>query len=239
LCTTLALPAIHHPNVLAKQAAAIDLLSGGRLVLGVGPGSSARDYALVGQNFDNRWRLLDEAVKVLRSQLHPAAPSFDGEAFSTAEVMTPPPQHDIPIWIGSWGSAAGLRRVARLGDGWLASAYNTTADKLGDDRRLLEAELIRHGKDTAAFPTGLATMWTYVTEDAAERDEKLSMIAAMLNRPQETLATQVLVGPAEDCAAKLNAYAAAGVNEVFIWPLASEIAQLEHFMTSVAPNVLD
>ena len=76
LCTTIAVPAVRHPNVLAKHAAAIDLLSGGRLVLGVGPGSSARDYALVGRDFEQRWKLLDSAVKVLRSQLKQAAPAY-------------------------------------------------------------------------------------------------------------------------------------------------------------------
>jgi alkanesulfonate monooxygenase SsuD/methylene tetrahydromethanopterin reductase-like flavin-dependent oxidoreductase (luciferase family) len=151
--------------------------------------------------------------------------------------MAPAPAHNIPIWIGSWGSEAGLRRVARLGDGWLASAYNTTADKLAQDREILDAELAIQGKDAASFPTSLATMWTYITEDETERDEKLAMIAAMLNRPPEVLAPQILIGPPEECATKLRAYADAGVSEVFIWPLDSATQQLELFMTTVAPKV--
>jgi alkanesulfonate monooxygenase SsuD/methylene tetrahydromethanopterin reductase-like flavin-dependent oxidoreductase (luciferase family) len=238
LCTTIAVPAIRHPNVLAKHAAAIDLLSGGRLVLGVGPGSSARDYALTSRNFDQRWKLLDSAVKVLRSQLKQRAPAHQNDdIFSTGEVMAPAPAHDIPIWIGSWGSEAGLRRVARLGDGWLASAYNTTAKKLAQDRHILDTELARQGKDAGSFPTSLATMWTYITDDRGERDERLAMIATMLNRPPEVLAPQILIGPAEECAAKLRAYAAAGVTEVFIWPVASEREQLERFMAQVTPLV--
>jgi len=238
LCTTVAVPAIRHPNVLAKHAAAIDLLSGGRLILGVGPGSSARDYALVGRDFEQRWKLLDSAVKVLRSQLKRDAPSHESDIFSTGEVMAPCPAHDIPIWIGSWGSEAGLRRVARLGDGWLASAYNTTAEKLTEDRQTLNAELAKQGKDAASFSTSLATMWTYVTDDKAECDEKLAMMATMLNRPPEVLAPQILVGPAVECAEKLRAYEDAGVSEVFIWPLASELRQLERFRTQVAPGLL-
>ena len=50
-------------------------------------------------------------------------------------------------------------------------------------------------------------MWTYVTDDRAERDEKLAMMATMLNRPPEALAPQILIGPADECAAKLRAYA--------------------------------
>jgi alkanesulfonate monooxygenase SsuD/methylene tetrahydromethanopterin reductase-like flavin-dependent oxidoreductase (luciferase family) len=237
LCTTVALPSVRHPNVLAKHAAAIGLLSGGRLVLGVGPGSSARDYALVGRGFDERWPLLDEALRVLRSQLIEGAPPFDGSTFSTGEVILPRPARDIPIWIGSWGSEAGLRRVARLGDGWLASAYNTTPEQLTAGRQILDAELTQRGKDCASFPTALATMWTYVTEDARERDERLAMIATMLNRPPEALSAQILVGPADECAAKLRAYATAGVSEVFIWPLANELEQLKRFIATVVPNV--
>lgn len=237
LCTTIAVPAIRHPNVLAKHAAAIDLLSGGRLILGVGPGSSARDYALVGRDFEQRWKLIDSAVKVLRSQLKQGAPAYESDIFTTGEVMAPAPAHDIPIWIGSWGSGAGLRRVARLGDGWLASAYNTTAEKLTQDHRILDTVLTTQGKDAASFPTSLATMWAYVTDDKAERDEKLAMIATMLNRPPEVLAPQILVGPAEECAAKLRAYATAGVSEVFLWPLANELEQLERFATTVTPLV--
>ena len=127
--------------------------------------------------------------------------------------------------------------MARLGDGWLASAYNTTPAQLMAGRQLLDAELARRDKQPSAFPTALATMWTYVTEDARERDDKLSMIASMLNRPPEVLAGQILVGPAEECAAKLRAYSAAGVNEVFIWPLADDLPQIERFITAVVPHV--
>jgi alkanesulfonate monooxygenase SsuD/methylene tetrahydromethanopterin reductase-like flavin-dependent oxidoreductase (luciferase family) len=237
LCTTIALPSVRHPNVLAKQAAAIDILSGGRFVLGVGPGSSARDYALVGRSFEERWKLLDEAIGVLRSQLQAGGAHFEGNSFSTGEPILPRPVHDVPIWIGSWGSEAGLRRVARSGDGWLASAYNTTPDKLRSDHALLAAELAKHSKKPEAFPTSLATMWTYVTDDAREREQKLGQVAAMLNRPVDALAQQVLIGPADECAAKLTAYAAAGVDQVFIWPLASERQQVERFAATVAPLV--
>ena len=67
LATTVALPVVRGPVALAKGLAAIDLLSGGRLVVGVGPGSSARDYAVVGVPFEERWKRLDEAVQALRA----------------------------------------------------------------------------------------------------------------------------------------------------------------------------
>ena len=63
LATTVAVPVLRGPAATAKILAAIDLLSGGRLMVGLGPGSSARDYELVGLRFEERWKRLDEAVQ--------------------------------------------------------------------------------------------------------------------------------------------------------------------------------
>src|SRR3954454_14495596 len=69
LATTLALAALRGPVPLAKALAALDVLSEGRLIAGVGPGSSERDYRLVGLDFAERWPRFDEAVRVLRALL--------------------------------------------------------------------------------------------------------------------------------------------------------------------------
>src|SRR5215212_765668 len=122
LATTVALPVVRGPVALAKSLAAIDLLSGGRLVVGVGPGSSARDYAVVGIPFEERWKRLDEAVQTLRAFWLGDGPPFRGAFYSTQGVTLEPypaQRPGPPIWIGSWGSEAGLKRVVRLG-GWLA-----------------------------------------------------------------------------------------------------------------------
>ena len=129
LATTVALPVVRGPVATAKTLAAIDRLSDGRLVVAVGPGSSAADYDAVGLDFDERWSRLDEAIAALRSLWRRDAPAFVGRYYSTDGIrLEPRPTRDEgpPIWVGSWGSDAGLRRTARLADGWLASAYNTT-----------------------------------------------------------------------------------------------------------------
>ena len=121
LATTVALPIVRRPVALAKSLAAIDLLSGGRLV-GVGPGSSARDHAAIGISFEERWKRLEEAVLAMRALWLREGSPFKGEFYSTEGVVPEPystQQPGPPIWIGSWGSEAGLRRTARLGDGWL------------------------------------------------------------------------------------------------------------------------
>ena len=77
LATTLTIPVLRGPAATAKWLAAIDLLSEGRLMVGVGPGSSARDYELVGMNFEERWHRLDEAVSA-----HVLREEGDGYAFT-------------------------------------------------------------------------------------------------------------------------------------------------------------
>src|SRR5918994_892550 len=155
VATTVALPVVRGPVALAKSLAAIDLLSGGRLVVGVGPGSSARDYAAVGIAFEERWKRLDEAVQAVRALWDRGAPPFKGEFYSTEGITLEPrpaQRSGPPIWIGSWGSEAGLRRTARLGDGWLASAYNTTPETFADSRRRLGQHLGASAKDPDLFP---------------------------------------------------------------------------------------
>ena len=75
---------------------------------------------------------------------------FTGQFYSTARIdLRPRPAQAAgpPIWIASWGSEAGLRRVARLGDGWLASAYNTTPALFAEALTRLNGYLAGHGKD--------------------------------------------------------------------------------------------
>ena len=153
LATTVAVPVLRGPAATAKILAAIDVLSGGRLLVGVGPGSSARDYELVGVPFEERWKRLDEAVQALRAYWRADDVAFEGAFYSTAGFTlapTPAQRPGPPIWIGSWGSPAGLRRVARLADGWLASGYNTTPELFAQAWADVQAELAARGRDAAS-----------------------------------------------------------------------------------------
>ncbi len=140
--------------------------------------------------------------------------------------------------MGSWGSDAGLRRVARLADGWLASAYNTTPDVFGQALQALRSQLPDHGKDPDTFPNALATMWCYITDDRDEADRALKeRVIPTVHRPEETLRERLPIGPPEFFAEKLSAFAKAGVQRVFIWPVADETRQLERFWNDVRPLV--
>ena len=202
LATTVSLAVLRGPVPLAKALAAIDVLSEGRLVAALGPGSSERDYRILGIPFEERWKRFDEALAVLRALLSgepmPEQPRYYPVPPDVELAPGPRRQGGIPLWIGSWGSRAGLARVARAADGWLASAYNTTPERFADARAALERALEERGREAGrAFPNALATMWTWVSKDRAEGDRVLAdVLAPVLRRDPDELRAQVCVGPA-------------------------------------------
>ena len=242
VATTVALPVVRAPAPMAKAFVAIDRLSGGRLVVGVGPGSSERDYRTMGVPFEERWPRFEEAVRALRALLRPDGPPFVGRFYSTEGMdLRPGPMQNggPPIWLGSWGSDAGLRRVARLADGWLASGYNTTPEAFGDARGRLGELLRSAGADPDRFPNTVATMWLHVTEDRAAADAILDeLLAPTLRRPTDELRERLLVGPAGECAEKLARYRDAGAHRVLVWPVSDELRQLERFHDEVLGRLL-
>jgi alkanesulfonate monooxygenase SsuD/methylene tetrahydromethanopterin reductase-like flavin-dependent oxidoreductase (luciferase family) len=242
LATTLSLPVMRGPVPLAKALAAIDILSEGRLVAAVGPGSSKRDYDAVGVAFDDRWKRFDEALVVLRALLEREQAPENARYYllpADLELAPGPAQRGgIPLWIGSWGSKAGLARVARSGDGWLASAYNTTPERFRAARARLARALADRGRGGEGFPNALATMWTWVSNDRAEGDRVLAeVLAPVLNRDPDELREQVCIGPVEHCAELLSRYAEAGCERVYLWPLSDERRQLELVAGEIAPLI--
>ena len=237
LSTSVTLVAVRRPVVVAKMLGAISLLSGGRLIASVGPGSLQLDYQGMDVPYEERWKRLDDGIRMLRALW--AGDEYAGKFYSTLGVPMEPRPPLTPIWIGSWGSDAGLRRVARLGDGWMASAYNTTPERFAAAMAQLNGLLTAAGKDASSFPNTLATMWCYITEDRAETDTVLrDVIAKVVRHPQEQLRERLLVGSAEEAARKVRAFAEAGVQRLLIWPVRDEIRQIETFMSKVLPLVV-
>jgi hypothetical protein len=96
-----------------------------------------------------------------------------------------------------WVSAAGMRRVARLGDGWLASAYNITPPGYAAASALLREELAAAGRPAGGFPRALVTMRAWATEDRAGADRVIThRLAPRLRRDPATLRGWVCIGPA-------------------------------------------
>jgi probable F420-dependent oxidoreductase len=122
LGTNILLAALRRPVVLAKTAATLDVLSGGRLDLGVGVGWQREEYDAAGLDFGGRGALLDETLAVCQTLWREQRASFDGDAlhFDGIHQMPKPTQaNGVPIWVSGTVNARVLRRLARFGSGWI------------------------------------------------------------------------------------------------------------------------
>jgi probable F420-dependent oxidoreductase len=213
-----------HPVLAAKMLATIDVLSGGRLIVGVGVGWLREEFRALGApDFDRRGAASDEILSIFKTLWTQCPASFSGEFFRfdalrclPAPVQKPHP----PIWIGGHSRAA-LRRVARHGDGWHPVGANPAAmlapaemrGLLDELRRLMEAE----GRD----PRTLTIAYKAPIYDAAAAGER---------RPFSGSTEQVL----ED----IRTYAALGVSELIFDfrsdDAAASLERMERFAPIIA-----
>ena len=126
LTTSVLVLGYHHPLEIAKRYGTLDLLSGGRLVLGVGVGSLAAEFALMGAPFDDRGARAEEAIVALRASLSTTRPQFHGDYYAYEGVAVQPcaVQTPVPIWVGG-RTLRSLRRAVRLADGWMPFGLST------------------------------------------------------------------------------------------------------------------
>jgi alkanesulfonate monooxygenase SsuD/methylene tetrahydromethanopterin reductase-like flavin-dependent oxidoreductase (luciferase family) len=127
---------LHHPLRVAEDAAVADLISGRRLVLGVGQGYAEDEFAAFGADRRHPGSLLEEGVALLRQAWSPGSFDFEGTHWSYSGLaVTPTPDRPIPIYVGGV-TPAGLRRAARLGDAVIV--YCAKPDELRARRELLD-----------------------------------------------------------------------------------------------------
>ena len=137
-------------GVIAKQAAQADLLSGGRLRLGIGVGWNHVEYEALAQDWKTRGARQAEQVEVLRRLWSEDLVTFNGRfhALKEVNIVPPPIQRPIPIWLGG-SSDAVVIRAARLGDGWMP--IMAPDEKAEQKLVLLRGEMKKHGRDPARF----------------------------------------------------------------------------------------
>jgi probable F420-dependent oxidoreductase len=136
--------------LVAKQAAELDLLSGGRLRLGVGSGWNWVEYESLGVSYRQRGRRLDEQVELLRRLWREPLVRFEGRFHKVDRAgIAPQPRADLPIWFGGFSEPA-FRRAARTGDGFL---HGTSPTRIEGFQRRLQKLLAEEGRDPAGFGT--------------------------------------------------------------------------------------
>jgi len=143
--------------LVAKQAAGVDVLSGGRLQLNLSVGWNRLEYDSLGQEFGNRGQRMAEQVRLMRRLWTEEALSFQGRFHNidNAGINPQPVQRPIPIWMAGYAEAA-LRRVAKLADGWIPQTSRGTPGaqerSMAQTIAILRRYATEAGRDAGAFP---------------------------------------------------------------------------------------
>jgi len=116
----------HHPLAIAKRYGTLDVVTGGRVILGVGVGSLREEFELLGAPFDDRGARADDAMRALRSALSQPEPEYHGTYVDFDGFLVDPSavQPHMPMWVGG-RTFRSLRRAVELGDGWAPFALRT------------------------------------------------------------------------------------------------------------------
>ncbi len=172
LATTIVQVPLYHPVALAEELATLDILTRGRLVVGVGAGYRSDEFAAFGIDFDERFRMFDEGLRLIKMLWTQDVVDFEGRYWSLTEAKThirPWQQPHPPVWIGAM-TESGVRRSARLGDGWPV----TPETKIPDMIRLMslyEDERARLGLSRVKHPLRREIVPGPTTEAAFDRFE--------------------------------------------------------------------
>ena len=169
LATSVLVLGYQHPLAIAKRYGTLDRLSGGRVVLGVGVGSSATEFEVLGASFADRGARADDAIAALRAAWGTTRPDYDGAFYRFSSLRVEPcgVQPRVPIWVGG-RTARSLRRALELGDGWMPFALSRNEIATMLDGRSLPPD----------FEVVLATPRLDPTGDPARCAHKLAALRA-------------------------------------------------------------
>jgi probable F420-dependent oxidoreductase len=166
LGTAVVVAPLHSPAVLAKRAATIDRLSGGRVRLGLGIGWQREEYAAVGAPFTGRGKRLEECVHAMRALWQEGPATFHGEttSFDAVHLVPKPLGNAVPIILGGHSDAA-VRRAGRIADGWFP--FTLSPEELERQTALLRAGAEEAGRDPDDVEI---TVWPGRCDPMRERD---------------------------------------------------------------------
>jgi probable F420-dependent oxidoreductase len=170
--------------LVAKQAAQVDLLTRGRLRLGVGIGWNVPEYEGLGADFATRGRRIDEQIEVLRLLWTQPSITFTGadHVLSGVGIAPPPIQRPIPVWIAAERATRAFERVGRLGDGWMA--MGPPGEDAARAVKIIRAAAESVGRDPAAIGIEASVNFT---------DGDLTRVAAEIAGWRELGATHITI----------------------------------------------
>jgi alkanesulfonate monooxygenase SsuD/methylene tetrahydromethanopterin reductase-like flavin-dependent oxidoreductase (luciferase family) len=194
---------LRQPAAVAKQAAALQFLSSGRLILGLGVGSHPGEYEAAGVDFSTRGIALDQGMETLRRCWQPP------EAAGPYRQVPSPAA--IPLWIGG-SSAPAIKRAGRAGDGWIPLFLSPPEYRTGLSQVRLEAE--RSGRQGEVFPA-VVVMAVVGPKDRA-LEEGSRFLSTLYSLPAKAFSRHLVAGPADEVAEGIGRYLDVGAEHVAV-----------------------
>ena len=232
--------ALRSPAVAAKQAATLDVLSGGRLVFGVGVGGeNPKEFELCGIPHKERGARVNEAIDAVRTLWRDTPASFHGRftQFDGVSIDPKPVQQLPPIWIGGRSDAA-LARAGRQGDGWMS--YVVQADRYAQSLVKIRAAAATAGRSMERFTAAHLVFITVGRDYEAAKRAWVSVLSRRYAQDFEPLAKRYgVIGTPEQCAEQLERFRAAGCNYFVMGAIgdpSDERAQLETIAAEIIPR---
>ena len=211
---------LRDPVLIAKTVASLDVLSGGRMIFGVGVGGDhPAEYAAMRVPLHERGTRANESLEIVRGLLGHERFSYRGRHFTIKDVaIAPRPlQAALPIWVGGTSEAA-LRRAARYGNGWI-SAF-ASERKFARLAETLRGFLAEEKRPEQGFTWGAFLFVNFGSDAAQARAAGAEYIRRVYGLPGESIIDRFgAAGPVEACAERVHAYVEAGVDYVVLSPV--------------------
>ena len=228
-----------HPAVLAKMATTVDIMSGGRLICGLGGAWQRNEHQAYGIPFytvGERLNRLDEACQVLLQLWGEHKSTFQGKYYQLEEAPLYPKPIQQPhpeLLIGGGGERKTLRIVAHYADHWNVWGGPET---LGHKGQVLEAHCHDIGRDVSQI-TRSANMPMMITDDAEDKERLVRGLMQRFGRSESEARDTVLAGSVAEIQDKMGRLQESGVDQLFIPTFLPQwsLEQLDRFITEVAP----
>ncbi len=219
LGTNVVAATFRHPAMLAKMAAALQDLCGGRFILGIGAGNQVQEHTAMGLDFEHRVGRFKEYMPILRDLLDGQSVTFRGRYFTLQDASLRSVVPPVPVWIASGGPQM-FELTARYGNGWnIAGGRDAAA--IRDKYLQFEAACAAAGRDVHDFDVcKLSFIGIARDKDAARR--MLEELAVQNHQTPEQVAARTLVGTPGTIAAHLTSLTGVGVNHHILSVAASD-----------------